>query len=33
MTKGVLPVLHEQLDWAPVVTASAGPPPDEEAAP
>lgn len=30
MAKGVLPVLHEQLDWAPVVTAAAGPPPDED---
>jgi hypothetical protein len=30
LAKGLLPVLHEQLDWAPAVTAAAGPPPDQE---
>ncbi len=27
LAKGVLPVLHEELDWEPAVTAAAGPPP------
>ncbi len=30
LAKGVLPVLHEELDWAPAVTAAAGPPPEED---
>ncbi len=30
LAKGVLPVLHEQLDWVPAVTTAAGPPPDED---
>ncbi len=28
--KGVLLVLHEELDWEPAVTAAAGPPPEED---
>ncbi|MCM2334556.1 MAG: PD-(D/E)XK nuclease family protein, partial [Anaeromyxobacteraceae bacterium] len=30
LAKGVLPVLHEQLDWEPAVASAAGPPPDED---
>ncbi len=30
LAKGVLPVLHEQLDWEPAVAAAAGPPPGED---
>ena len=30
LAKGLLPVLHEELDWQPAVTAAAGPPPAED---
>ena len=30
LAQGVLPVLHEELDWEAAVTAAAGPPPDED---
>ena len=30
LAKGVLPVLSEELDWQPAVTAAAGPPPEED---